>query len=270
MELARQAESFRTRGLGVAAVVREPVATLKDFATRHKINYPLLADPEFVVIRRFGLVDPRLADPTIAGGQYYGAPYAGTFVVDSTGIIHAKYFQERYEERQTPRSVLALEGEGGVDVREIRTDHFTLHVSSSDAEVILGARFTLILDFEMQDKHHVYAAGAKGYQALALRLDAHPMLTFHETRFPRARPYFFEPLKETIPILDGRFRISQDVTLVVEKALPQLRGSPSSSFAITGSLDYQVCSDRTCYPPATLPMRWTIRTRPAPDVVPRD
>ena len=31
---------------------------------------------------------------------------------------------------------------------------------------------------------------------------------------------------------------------------------------MTGTLEYQVCSDRVCYPPAALPVRWTIKVRP--------
>ena len=56
MQLERQAKGFAERGLGVAAVLREPPALLKAFAERHGVHYPLLADGDAAVIGRFGLV----------------------------------------------------------------------------------------------------------------------------------------------------------------------------------------------------------------------
>jgi hypothetical protein len=30
---------------------------------------------------------------------------------------------------------------------------------------------------------------------------------------------------------------------------------------LAGTLAYQVCSDTVCYPPTTLPLKWTVRVR---------
>lgn len=258
MELAATADSFRKRGLGVAAVIPEPVETLKAFATAHGVSYPLLSDAQATIIRRFGLLDPGFKG-TGAGS---GVPYAGNFLVDAKGIVQAKFFEQSTENRRTAGSILALQGEPGTGGEEIRAAYFTLRTASSNAEVAPGQRFTLALDFDMKPKHHAYAPGVRGYRPLMLRLDPDPSFEFHETQFPVPRSYFFAPLKETVPVFEGRFRVTQDVTLVMRGALSRLKESPVVPVTIMGSLDYQVCSDRVCYPPTSSPVRWSITIRP--------
>ena len=59
---------------------------------------------------------------------------------------------------------------------------------------------------------------------------------------------------------EGRFRLLQDVTLVYS-VLQRLRDEPEIDLPLTGRLEYQVCSDRVCYPPASAPVRWSFRVR---------
>ena len=63
-------------------------------------------------------------------------------------------------------------------------------------------------------------------------------------------------------MFEGRFRVLQDVTLAGRADFAELLRSPDTSLSITGQLDYQLCSDKVCYPPASLPLRWTITIRP--------
>jgi hypothetical protein len=72
----------------------------------------------------------------------------------------------------------------------------------------------------------------------------------------------FAPLKETVPVFEGRFRLTVDVTLAGGKELEQVLGAPAPILEVAGSLDYQVCSDRKCYPPGTLPLRWGLKLVP--------
>lgn len=48
----------------------------------------------------------------------------------------------------------------------------------------------------------------------------------------------------------GSDRVARQVAILLEQDL----GVPVN--------DYHVCSDRVCYPPASLPLRWTITIRP--------
>lgn len=258
MELESQRESLRRRGLGLAAVSYDAVAVLRDFAARRRITFPLLSDPDSAVIRRFGLLNPEYAAGTIA----YGVPYPGTFVTDAKGIIREKFFEKTYPERRTAASVLVLAGEAGVGTTETRTDHFTVRSAASNIEVFPGNRVTLVLDFEMAPGRHAYAPGVKGYRPLALQLAAQPLVTVHQTVYPASRPYVFAPLQETVPVFEGRFRLLEDVTLAGGRDFEEVLKSPDPTLVVQGMLEYQVCSDTACYPPASLPVRWTFKVRP--------
>jgi hypothetical protein len=259
VELAGQMESFRKRGLGVASVIPEPVATLKEFTAKHGIAYPVLSDADASIIRRFGLVDHGFQ----ATGELVGRdiPYAATFLVDEHGVIKEKFFEAVAENRRTTASILVLQGAPGTGGQEVRGGHFTLRTSSSNAEVAPGQRFTLVLDFEMESKHHAYAPGVKGYRPLELQVDADPLFEVHETRYPPPGTYYFAPLKETVPVFEGRFRLTRDVTVTLPGALPRFKDAAEFPATVTGSLRYQVCSDIVCYPPSTLPLQWTVRVR---------
>jgi len=260
VELESQREALRRRGLGLAALSYDSVAILKDFAARKKIAFPLLSDPESAVIRAFGILNEADYPP---GQMAHGVPYPGTFVIDTQGIVRSRFFEKTYVERRTAASILTLSGETSpASANETSTPTFALSTSSSSTEAAPGQRVTLVLDFAMKPTMHAYAPGAQGYRPLRLRLDAQPLLTIHETAFPASRPYHFAPLHETVPIFEGRFRITQDVTLASGRDFTELLKTSDPALAVTGTLEYQVCSDRVCYPPAALLVHWTIRVLP--------
>lgn len=256
MELESQVESFKKRGLGVAALSYDSIEVLKDFSARRKITYPLLSDPDSKIITAVGLLN-EIDYPK--GNFAHGVPYPGTFVTDAEGRIRTKQFEKEYQERRTAASLLVSMGEAGAgSAREIVKDQFVLRTSVSNAEVAPGRRVTLVLDFVMAPKMHAYAPGVKGYRALNFRLAENPFVTGHEVRYPESKPYTFAPLKETVPVFEGHFRIVQDVTAVG----PAKGAPPIEQIDLNGSLDYQVCSDTVCYAPASIPLQWTLTVVP--------
>ncbi len=88
---------------------------------------------------------------------------------------------------------------------------------------------------------HAYAPGVSGYRPLGLKLDAHPLMTAHDPVSPPSKPFAFVPLKEAVPVFEGRFRVLQDVTLAGGRDLGKTLEAPDPKIEITGSLEYQVC-----------------------------
>lgn len=258
MELESQRARFRQRGLDVAAISYDSPAVLKDFAARRRITLPLLSDPDSAIIRRFGLLNP--AYPP--GDRAYGVPYPGTFVVDPEGLIREKHFAPAYTERRTAASVLALAGEVLGPTNERSAPHLTLRTSASNAEAVPGQRVTLTLEFQMERGHHAYAPGDHAYRALALKLEASPYVRLDGLQLPPARAFEFKPLKERVPVFDGRFRMNQDVILAVRDDIAPLLASRDPTLVLEGVVEYQVCSDTICYPPGSLPVSWSLRIRP--------
>jgi len=258
VKLAGELEGFRARGLGLAAVSYDSVELLADFATRKSIPFPLLSDPDSTIIERFGLLHPDYPE----GHRWHGLPYPGTIVMDAKGIVRAKYFEEGYQPRRTAASVLVLEGDSGAGEQTIQTDHFVLRTSVSDGDAYPGNRITLVLDFEMTDGRHAYAPGAAKYRVLNLELERSPRFEPEETVYPEAQTFHFEPLDETVPVFEGRFRLLQDVTLATGKEINALAASSDATLTLTGTLGYQVCSDKVCFPPDTLALSWSVRLLP--------
>lgn len=255
MELEGQLESFRKRGLQVAALSYDSEAILAAFAARRQISFPLLSDPGSAVITRFGLLNPAYPPGDLA----HGVPYPGTFVTDASGVVTARFFEAAYARRRTAASILAEAGDTPKALEpEIRSRAFTLRVSQSNRAAAPGQRLTLVLDFEMMPKMHAYAPGVTGYRALALKLEPQPLVTFHETVLPPSRPYLFAPLQETVPVFEGRFRVTRDVSLAGGRELAEALKAPDPRLEIRGSLEYQACSDVLCLPPASLPLRFTV------------
>ena len=259
MELDKELDAIEKRGLAVAALSYDSVAILEEFARRRRIRFPLLSDPGSSIIRRFGLQNPAFPE----GDSAHGVPFPGALVIDPRGLVKQKLFEKTYAERRTAASFLVLEGEArDAAASEIRTDHFLLRLSASNATVAAGNRVTLVLDFSMGEKKHAYAPGVKGYRPLGLRLDANPLVTFHEPVYPAARDYHYAPLQETVPVFEGRFRVLQDLTLAGGRDVDARLRAGDPSLTIAGQLDYQVCSDTVCYPPASLPVSWTLKLVP--------
>jgi hypothetical protein len=259
VELEGQREALGQRGLGLAAVSYDSPEILAEFAARRGIRFPLLADPGSVVIARFGLRNPEHPP----GSRDHGVPYPGTFVTDAAGVVTARFFEDTYVERRTAASFLSLTGDTPKEpALEVRTKAYVLRASLSNPAAAPGQRLTLVLDFEMEPTFHAYAPGVAGYRPLELRLDPHPLVTFHETVFPPSRPYFFAPLDETVPVFEGRFRVTRDVTLAGGRDLAEALKAPDPKLELRGTLEYQVCSDRVCYPPASQPLRFTVKLLP--------
>lgn len=260
-------ETFRKRGLGVAAVSYDSTAILKEFASRRKITFPLLADEGSTVIRAFGILNEADYPPghRAAGDAYsaHGVPYPGTFVTDARGIVRSKFFEKTYVERRTAASLLALGGDAPAASADVVSNQlFTLRVSASNAAAAPGQRISLLLNFEMKPGMHAYAPGVTGYRPLLVSLDPQPLFTVHETAYPPSKSYRFAPLDETVPVFEGRFRVIQDVTLASGRDFTELMKSADPTLEITGTLQYQVCSDKLCYPPASLPLRFKVKLLP--------
>ena len=254
-------DGFKKRGLGVAAISYDSPEVLADFATRRKISFPLLSDPGSKIIRAFGILN----DTDYPQGAFgHGVPYPGTFVTDARGVVRSKFFEKAYVQRRTAASLLASLGAPlGDGAMEIRTPQFVLRTSASNRTVAPGHLVSLVLDFEMGDHMHAYAPGGHTYRPLTLTLDPHPLVTQGTLSLPKSVSYTFAPLKETVPVFEGSFRVIQDVSLAgPTKEMMEALKAPSPEIAITGTLSYQVCSNEVCFAPSKIPVMWKLSLIP--------
>ncbi len=251
---------LRAAGLGLASISYDPPEVLKKFADEHRISFPLLSDHGSVVIKRYGLLNTTI-EPT---NRAYGVPHPGTFILDPTGVVVARFFETAYQERNTVSSIATKIGRPVSRVAAVRheTDHLTVLTYASDETIAPGNRFSLILEVTPKPGMHVYAPGTHPYRVIGLRLDRIAALTVHPLAYPPSEIYHFKPLDERVPVYQKPFTLVQDVTLQVTPETRERARASGAKLEITGRLEYQACDDKICYPPVDLPVAWSVALRP--------
>lgn len=254
MELEQRRSDFEKRGLRVAALMYDPVETIRAFAQRKGITYPLLSDPESEVIRAFGILNTNIPE----GSKAYGIPFPGTYIIDENGVVRAKFFEEDHRERYTASSILVryFRDDAGRAVKTTETKHLKLTASASDAVVHPGSRVTLVLKVELKPKMHVYAPGvAGGYIPIAWKMPRSGAWVALAAEYPESRTLHLEAIDETLPVFEGEFAVTRDVVFGQRTELaPVVR---DGRITVKGSFRYQACDDKMCYPPQTLPLEWS-------------
>jgi hypothetical protein len=121
----------------------------------------------------------------------------------------------------------------------------------------VGDPFTLTLDLTPTPRIHVYAPTVVNYKPIAFTVRPQPGLIVRVVSYPPAEKYFYAPLKETIDVYQKPFQIVQELALDGSPAGRRaLKGV--STLTVQGTLSYQACDDKICFPPRTVPMTWTV------------
>ena len=257
MELQSNLEKIRAQGLGVAAISYDSVAVLKSFAERRGITFPLLSDPESKIIRDFGIFNEQSQE----GTMQYGIPYPGTYLVDRTGRVTAKYFEDDYTQRYTSGDILVSHfGESAGAVQTVAEGkHLRISASASNGRVRSGQRISLTLDVQLGPRLHAYAPGVKSdYIPIEWSMKESPAIVVRAASYPVAKMLRLEAIGETVPVYEGSFRLLRDVTIARDAAVRPLLDT-DGKLTIEGALRYQACDEKICYPPETVPVRWTLQ-----------
>ncbi len=259
VELQARSAALKKDGIGLAAITYDPVPVLADFARRRGITFPLLSDPGSATITRYGIFNTTVPE---SNTQSYGIPFPGTFMISRQGVVTSRFFEQAYQERSTVGSILARLG-NNVSVAATRVSSPQLEVSTyvTDATVAPGTHFSIVLDVTPAAGIHVYAPGVTGYKPIGLSLQPQAGVLLRDAQYPKAVPYTFTPLNETVPVFQRPFRIVQDLAI---DASPQAQTTlrELTSIALAGVLTYQACNDTVCFTPQTVPLTWTVNLRP--------
>lgn len=99
---------------------------------------------------------------------------------------------------------------------------------------------------------HVYAPGNPKYIGVSATVTPVAGIEAAEAVFPVAEDYFFAPLKEGVKVYSKPFDVR--VPLKVSAAFTRGR-APFAGDVVTikGTLDYQACDDKVCFPPQRAP-----------------
>ena len=260
MQLQAAKQRFEAQGLKLAAISYDSPAILKDFARRHKIDFPLLADPNSEIIRSFQVQNAE------AKGITKGMAHPGYFVIDANGTIREKYFEGKYTNRFTANNVIGkLFPELNEEVSQnVDAPHLHLTLSQSDQTAVPGSRVTLAAEIELPPNVHVYSPGVQGYKPIQLLLHSSRGFEAVPANYPASKTLYLEAIKEQVPVLDGKFKITQDVTVSASKLGDGARAlfAVEKRLSIDGELRYQACDKAVCYPPTSVPVKWELKILP--------
>lgn len=197
-----------------------------------------------------------------ATGRTAGIPHPGTFMIDRSGTIVSRSFEQPYQERRSATSLLAeLTGAVPGQTTTIRGGQATFELSTSDAVAAVGHRVTLSIHVTPGPKMHVYAPGQKGYIPIALTLTEDAAFKAHPLKFPASTTYVYEPLNETVQVYSSPFTLTQEVTISLARDI-RARAEAGEILTIAGELEYQACDDKVCYRPETIPVEWKVKLSP--------
>lgn len=103
MDLNTAMAAIERRGYKMAGISYDTPEILSTFIERRKIGYTLLSDPKSEIIDRYELRDPQYRP----GSRAYGVPRPIIFIIDRSGTIKAKLYEETYQKR--PPAALVVE-----------------------------------------------------------------------------------------------------------------------------------------------------------------
>jgi len=260
VQLQAAEKRFESQGLKLAAISYDSPAILKDFAERHRIDFPLLADPRSEIIRSFKVLN------TEAKGMTKGMAYPGFFYMDESGVIREKYFEANYTNRFTANNIIGkLFPELTEEVTQnVEASHLRLSLTQSDRAVAPGSRVTLVAEIELPPGVHVYSPGVKGYKPIQLELRPNSGIEISAATYPNSKVLYLEAIQEHVPVFEGKFRIAQDVTVTPSETRDVVRSlvGAQKTISIAGELKYQACDKAICYPPTSVPLKWQLQILP--------
>ena len=250
-------KSSDSRAIGLAAISYDSEAILRDFTQRHKIEYPLIADPKSEIIRNYGVLN------TEATGFTKGMAHPGYFYVMPDGTVKEKFFETAYTDRNTAASLILklfpelVEGNG----REVAAPHIKLTLFQSDDVVAPGSRFTVAAEVALPPDTHVYAPGVKGYKPIQLMMEASPDLRLLPLQYPKSKLLFLPAINESVPVYEGNFRLLQDVVVSADRTFISSL-TRARTITLKGTLFYQACDSEKCYLPQKSDLSWDVRVIP--------
>jgi peroxiredoxin len=257
VELQRRLPDFEAAGMKIFAVSYDPQDGLAEFARTYGITYDLLSDSDSTVITRFGILNT-LIDPTEPDAEvFYGIPYPGTYIVDASGMVVRKYFNQHLATRDAPERL--LDEAGGQTVlspdapqQEHQDGDVRVCVFLPGGDLKIELTRQLYCRLDIRDGLHIYAEPVpSGFVATEVSVKEVSGLRIGKPVYPAATPLVMEELGLELPTWEGTVDIGIPITATTE-LLNVLKPLDQKAITLDLSVRYQSCSTRECFLPRTV------------------
>ena len=134
-----------------------------------------------------------------------------------------------------------------------KAGHATVVAAPTEVAAKAGEKISLVVDVQPKPNIHVYAPGAgEFYIPITVKLAAQPQLKAGKLVYPKSETMVFAD--EKVAVFAKPFQLAQEMTL--DKSL-----KPGATVAVSGTVNYQACDDKVCFPPESAPVSWTVTVR---------
>ena len=131
--------------------------------------------------------------------------------------------------------------------------HATITPSPADVDGKAGAKVSLVVDVQPKPGVHVYAPGAgEFYIPITVKLTPQTELKPGKIGYPKSETMVFAD--EKVAVFEKPFRLTQEVML--DKLL-----KAGATVVVGGTVNYQACDDKLCFPPESAPVSWTVTVK---------
>jgi DsbC/DsbD-like thiol-disulfide interchange protein len=130
--------------------------------------------------------------------------------------------------------------------------HATIVASPLDVSGKAGATLSLFVDVTPKPGMHVYAPGNVDYIPITVKLNPAGEIKAGKITYPKSEVMTLAD--EKVSVFQKPFRLTQDVTL--DKS-----AKAGSTIPVAGTVHYQACDDKVCYPPESAPVTWAVTVK---------
>jgi Thiol:disulfide interchange protein DsbD, N-terminal len=190
--------------------------------------------------------------------RHRGLPYPGTFVIDESGVVVSKHFDESYRDRASGSFLLSQvggESAGSAYVAEARDQGVIIRASVDEPVYRPMQKSVVHVELEIADGFHTYVDPVSdGYTPLSVEISDAPGLVSFPASYPAGHNFEVEGLAEIFSVVEGVVKVTAPFKIsgTQHEVDGQKREVPleDDTVVLTLTVSYQVCSDRECYPPA--------------------
>ncbi len=252
-ELQKALPRFEEAGIKLYAVSYDEPDALAAFAAAQGIEFPLLADTDSSVIRRFGILNTIVPEDDV---PFYGIPFPGTYVLDEEGVVREKFFARHLAHRESADTVIESA------LGEILMGEADPHADGGDDDVKItaffhggplraGPRRRLVVRFELRAGLHIYGEPVPdGMVATQIAVAGPDGLIVEPPILPPT-----EPLR--LAALDADLQVwSKTVDIAIpiwanSKLVCLMRPVDPAVVTLDVTVRYQACDTTTCLIPRT-------------------
>jgi hypothetical protein len=130
--------------------------------------------------------------------------------------------------------------------------HATVAAGPDNLGVVPGTKAVLFIDMTPNPNIHVYAPGAKDYISVSVKFEPQANIKLGKLNYPKSEMVTL--LDEKVPVYQKPFRMMQEVTVLGSL-------NPGTTVPVKGTVEWQACDDKVCYPPESTEISWTLSVK---------